>query len=84
MARRTPNNQDNLEALVEVLDSHGWVVAASEMARSIRKVRERILTGASSNTEADIQALKTVKNMFGDLYSFAGLDVPQEIQTIFL
>lgn len=83
MPRRPNSNQDNLEALIEILDSQGWVVAASEMSRSIKKVRERILTGGSSNVEADIQALRTLKQMFNDLYAFAALDVPQELQALF-
>jgi hypothetical protein len=33
--------------------------------------------------EADIQALRTLKQMFNDLYAIAALDVPQELQALF-
>jgi len=82
--RKPRTNVENQTLLVECLDSEGWPLVIEEMSRSINKIRERILSGSSSNVEADINALRTIKVMINDVYSVAALDVPKAIQGLFI
>lgn len=84
MARRPNTNRESSEYLVECLDSQGWLVAVNEMSRTIRKIRERILTGSSTDLMGDIGTMRSLKIMFNDVYNVAGIDTPLELQALFI